>query len=119
MNCENCKVGFVFEIGDLKSGARYDREVSQTEEVISCTDSYCDPSTNFEAWLYFSDNQVFCPMYHSSTGQCCAKFETESCSWDSQVGRFSSSYYAEGAIVKDEFVFSSNRFMGYFVDVLY
>ena len=68
--------------------------------------------------LYCTENQAFCPLYHSPSGQCCANFDTESCGWDSRVGRFSSSYYAEGAIVKDEFIFSSNRFNAYFVEVL-
>ena len=40
------------------------------------------------------------------------------CGWNSKTGHFVSDYYAEGSIIKDTFVSSSNRFSGYFVDVL-
>ena len=69
-------------------------------------------------WLKVVDNKKNCPANHSPHNQCCSNYEKDYCGWDSRVNTFASSYYAEGSIVSDEFVFGATGFTGYFVDVL-
>lgn len=85
--------------------------------MISCGSKYCDKS-NHSLFLFKLDNKQYCPHNHSDDGQCCSNFERTNCGWDSRIGVYSSSFFADGTIVRDEFVFTSNRFSGYFVEVL-
>lgn len=64
------------------------------------------------------DHTKQCRAAHSTAGQCCSAYEPALCGWDSRVNTFMGNYYAEGSIVRDEFVFGGEGWVAPFVDVL-
>ena len=64
------------------------------------------------------DHSKQCPAKHTMSGQCCSAYEEPLCGWDSRVDKFTSSYYAEGSIIRDEFVFGAEGWVAPFIDVL-